>query len=81
MPNITGEVWNTAAQSETYGLNGLSVNGAFSKSTRNEGVGYAVNTKTGLDGFKLNVSGQTSLFGKSSIVQPKSFRLFAIVRT
>lgn len=49
---LTGNIWNIAGQSSSQSM---SADGVFSL-TKNEGHGYATNTKTAYDGFYLNAT-------------------------
>jgi hypothetical protein len=51
LPNINGEVWNIARQDKNVKI---STSGVFSESSKLEGVGYATNTITDIDGFVMS---------------------------
>ena len=75
LPNITGAVWNLTVPNDpastSYQL--PSTSGAFSQNDKVEGVGYAgTNSSNQKDGFKLDASRSSAIYGNSAHVTPET---------
>lgn len=82
LPNITGSVWNfTYASIEAAQKKYSTEEGAFKRSDKYEGVGYGSSGITGNDGFTLDASLSSPIYGSSDTVQPPSYMVRAWVRT
>ncbi len=82
LPNITGSIWNfTYASIEAAQQEYQCEEGAFKRSDKHEGVGYGSSGIKGYDGFTLDASRSSPIYGASDTVQPPAYIVRAWVRT